>query len=179
MDFVKFSMVILSVVIVLAPIAGVLYIYRENLPGLLLLPQVDNLLKGNQTLPEIQLPQPTEMPQYDSQTGAFIVSFAYTNPFGTPITISALNGEVKAEDYNVPLGNVSLAKPLTLQPKQTTTITATGLLDPNAVKQIKAQDPTVTSIEVSLHNVNVTAGGISVQIGDIPNVGRITLPGGS
>lgn len=177
MNLVKSFLLLFSVLIVVVPIAGVLYIYKDNLAGLVLPPQINNLLQGNQTLPSIQPPKPTGTPEYNPQNGTYTLSFAYTNPLDIPITITDLQGQVRATDYNVVLGNVSLAEPVTLQPKQTATITTTGTIDPDAVGQIKAQNPSATNAQVSLENVSVTAGGVSVQIGEIPNVGQVPLGG--
>lgn len=177
MDSVKLFLVLLSILIIVVPIAGVLYIYKDNLAELILPPQISNLLQDNQTLPSIQPPKPTGTPKYNPQNGTYTLSFSYTNPLSTPITVTTLQGQVKAADYNVVLGNVSLAEPVTLQPRQTATITTTGTIDPNAVSRIKAQNPNATDAQVSLEDVSVTAGGVSVQIGEIPNVGQVPLGG--
>ena len=177
MELVKLLLVLLSVAIVVGPIAGVLYFYRDNLSSLVLPPQINNLLQGNQTVPEFQPPQPSGAPQYNPQNGTFTLSYTFTNPFDTTITITNLTGEVKAKDYNLILGNVTLKQPVSIAPKQTATLTTTGTIDPTAVSQIKAQNPNTTSVEVSLEDVSVTAGGISVQIGEVPNVGQVPLGG--
>ncbi len=178
MDSVKVVLVVLSIVIVVGPLVGILVVYRDNLGELVLPPQINNLLQGDQTTPSLSPPEPTGTPQYNPQTGAFTLSFSYTNPLDATVTISKLTAQVKASDYNIVLGNVSLAQPVTLQPKQAATITTTGTLDPNAVSQIKAQNPNASSVEVSLENVFITAGGVTLQLGEIPNVGQIPLPGG-
>jgi hypothetical protein len=179
MDSVKVILVVLSIAIVVGPLVGVLYVYRDNLSGLVLPPQIKNVLQGNQTTPSLQPPEPTGTPQYNPKNGTFTLSFSYTNPLDTTVTISRLTAQVKASDYNIILGNVSLAQPVTFQPKQTATVTTTGTLDPTAVNQIKAQNPNASSVDVSLENVSVTAGGVTLQLGEIPNVGQIPLPGGS
>jgi hypothetical protein len=176
MEKTKLALTLVSVLIILVPIAGAVYLYSNNLLGLIVPPQINNLLQNNQQ-PEFKPPQPTGTPQYNPQTGTFILSFAVTNPFDAPITISSLTGQVKAQDYNVILGNVSLMQPVNLAPKQTQTVTAMGTIDPAAANQIKAQNPNADSVEVSLENVSVTAGGVTVRIGDVPNVGVIPLGG--
>jgi hypothetical protein len=176
MEKTKLALTVVSVLIILVPIAGAVYLYSDNLLGLIVPPQINNLLQNNQQQ-EFKPPQPTGTPQYNPQTGAFTLSFAVTNPFDAPITISSLTGQVKAQDYNVILGNVSLLQPVNLTPKETQTVTTTGTIDPTAANQIKAQNPNADNVEVSLEDVAVTLGGVTVKIGDVPNVGVIPLGG--
>lgn len=176
MEKTKLALTLLSILIIVVPILGAVYLYSDNLLGLILPPQINNLLQNNQQ-PEFKPPQPTGTPQYNPQTGTFTLSFAVTNPLEAPITISSLTGQVKAQEYNVVLGNVSLLQPVSLEPKQTQTVTTTGTIDPAAANQIKAENPNADSVEVSLENVSVTAGGVSLKIGDVPNVGQIPLGG--
>ena len=47
MDKVKIALTILSIAIVIGPLAGAAYVYRDNLLGLVVPPQVKSLVSGD------------------------------------------------------------------------------------------------------------------------------------
>ena len=46
MDKVKIALTMLSILIVIGPLAGVAYVYRDNLLGLVVPPQIKSLVSG-------------------------------------------------------------------------------------------------------------------------------------
>jgi preprotein translocase subunit SecD len=116
------------------------------------------------------LPQAVGQPQYNPATGAFSYPFNFTNPLSTQLSISQLSAEVVSGN-NVTLGNVSI-NPINIAPGASAIINATGTLSQNEVNQLEAQYQS-GSLNVSLENVNVDVGGISVHINQISNIGSI------
>ena len=62
MDKVKIALTVLSILIVIGPLVGVAYVYRDNLLGLVVPPQIKNMVNGGdstgaQSQPEFQTPQ--------------------------------------------------------------------------------------------------------------------------
>ena len=181
MDKVKIALTMLSILIVIGPLAGVAYVYRDNLLGLVIPPQVKSLVSGgnsagSQSQPQFQTPQLVGQPQYNAQTGAVTVSFNFTNPLTNQISIDQLSAEVISED-GVSLGNISINQQIQMTPGETSTINVSGILNQNAISQFEAQNPGVSGINISLANLNVDVAGVNVHMDQVNNVGQLQLPG--
>jgi hypothetical protein len=181
MDKVKIALTILSMVIIIGPLAGLAYVYRDNLLALVVPPQIKSLVNGgdptgSQSQPEFQPPQLVGQPQYNAQTGAFTVSFNFTNPLTNQISIDQLSAEVQSEG-GASLGNISINQPIQMTPGETSIINVSGILNQNAISQFEAQNPGVNSINISLTNLNADVAGITVHMNQVNNVGQLQLPG--
>ena len=192
MNKVKIALTLLSVAIVIAPLLGVTYIYRDNLLGLVLPPQIKSMISGggdsnsnsdgsqlSQTLSQFQMPQPVGQPQYNPDTGAFSYPFNVTNPLSTPISLTQLSAEIVSTQGNVPLGNVSINQPINIDPGANSIVNLTGTLNQDTVNQLTSQlsnGTNLSSLNIGLQNVNVDIDGITVHMnqinaGEIPSLG--------
>ncbi len=183
MDKVKVGLTVLSIMIIIAPILVEVYVYKDNLEGLVLPPQIQNLMNGNNngatsetqseltSLPNFQMPQPVGDPQYNPTTGAFSFPFNFTNPLSAQLTVNELSAQVATED-GIPIGNVSIPQIINLAPGENAIITAVGNLDPAVVNQLTAQYQSGT-LNIALNNVNIDLGGIHIHL-DHVDAGSIT-----
>ena len=79
MDKVKIALTILSVAIVVGPLIGIAFVYRDNLLGLVVPPQIKSLINGGDSNgltsvgSQFQMPTLVGDPQYNAQTGAVAV----------------------------------------------------------------------------------------------------------
>ena len=181
MDKVKIALTILSILIVIGPLAGVAYVYRDNLLGLVVPPQIKSLINGgnstgSQSQPQFQTPQVVGQPQYNAQTGAVTVSFNFTNPLTNEVSIDNLSAEVQSE-AGAALGNISLNQPIQIAPGETSIINVSGILNQAAISQFEAQNPGVNGMNISLANLNVDVAGVNVHMDQVNNVGQLQLPG--
>jgi hypothetical protein len=186
LDKVKIALTILSIAIVVAPIAGLAYVYRNNPIGIVLPPQFQDLLGGggsngsqsssqlSQSISHFQMPQAIGQPQYDSATGAFSYPFNFTNPLTSQISINHFSAEVVGEN-NTPLGDVSI-QPINIAPGASGIINATGTLSQSAINQLEAEYQS-GNLNISLENVTVNFGGINIQIPQINNIGSLVTGG--
>jgi len=182
MDKVKIALTVLSILIVIGPLVGAAFVYRDNLVGLVVPPQVKSLVSGgdsigSQSQPQFQPPQLVGQPQYNAQTGAFTVSFNFTNPLTNEVSIDKLSAEVQSEEGGVSLGNISLGQPIQITPGETSIINVSGVLNQAAISQFEAQNPGVNGINISLENLNVDVAGVTVHMDQVNNVGQLPLPG--
>jgi len=183
MSKVKIALTALSILIVIAPLAGAAFFYRDNLLGLVVPPQLKTLVnggdpKGSQSQPLFQTPQPTGQPQYNAQTGVLTISFKFTNPLANQVSINNLTAEVQSEgEGGFSLGNIALNQPIQIAPGETSVINVSGILNQNAISQLEAQNPGVNGVNISLENLNVNVAGINVCVDQINNVGQLQLHG--
>jgi hypothetical protein len=179
MDKVKLALTVLSILIVVVPLVGAAFVYRDNLLGLVLPPQIKSLINGgssngSQSQPQFQPPQPVGEPQYNPQTGALTVSFNFTNPLASQVSIDNLSAEVQSQS-GADLGNISLNQPIQIAPGETSTINVPGVLNQAAISQIEAQNPGASSLSISLANLNVNVAGVNVQKDRVNNIGQLQL----
>lgn len=178
MDKVKIGLTILSIAIIVIPLAIEVYAYKDNLEGIVLPPQIQSLMNGNNSgatagtqssplasLPNFQIPQSAGQPQYDPTTGAFSYPFNFTNPLSTQLSFSQLSAQVATEN-GTPIGNISIPQAISIAPGANSIITAVGNLDPTMVNQLAAQYQNGT-LNIALNNVNVVVGGVNVHIDHI------------
>ena len=180
---------ILSIAIIVVPLVAEVYAYQNNLEGLVVPPQISDLMNGGNSnngrngtagsqssqlaqsvIPNFQMPQAIGQPQYDPNTGAFSAPFNFTNPLNSQISIEQFSAEVVGAN-NALLGNVSIT-PVNVGPGQNAVITVTGNLSQEAVNQLEAQYQS-GNLNVSLKNVNVNLAGVSVHIDQINDIGSI------
>ena len=178
MDKVKIALTILSIVIIVGPIAGVVYVYRDNLLGLVVPPEVKGLMNGSFTESQFQPPMPVGQPQYNPETKTFTFSFKFTNPLQNEISIDDISAGIKCKDHNVFLGNVSISKPIKIAPGETAIINASGSWTQEALNHFQAQHsgPEDDDINVAFENLNVDLAGIKVQMDELADAGWVPLP---
>jgi hypothetical protein len=109
--------------------------FQNDLVGLVIPPEIANLLKGDNTNNNIgtvtgdtsntpfEPPMLSGEPQYFPENNTVKFTYNFTNPLNTEINITTLQAEVVCHDHGFPLGNVGI-DPATLEPGQTIDITA-------------------------------------------------------
>ena len=183
MDKVKIALTILSIAIVVGPLIGIAFVYRDNLLGLVVPPQVKSMINsgdsnGSQSVgSQFQMPTLVGDPQYNAQTGAVAVSFNFTDPLSNSVSIDNLSAEVQSGTGGASLGDISLCQPIQIASGETSTITVSGVLNQAAISQFEAQNPGVTSLNISLANLNANVAGVTVHMDQVNNAGQLQLPG--
>jgi len=180
-DRVKFALTILSIMIIVVPLVVEVYVYKDNLEGLVLPPQIKDLMNGgnngnsgsftnpqssaSSSLPNFQMPQPVGQPQYDPATGAFSYPFNFTNPLSTQLSLTQLSAQVVTED-GTPIGNISIPQTISIAPGANAIIAVVGNLNTEEVNQLAAQYQS-GNLNIALNNVNVVVGGVSIHMDHI------------
>jgi hypothetical protein len=179
MEKIKIALTILSIAIVIGPLVGVALIYRENLAGLVLPPEIKNAANGQVggvAASDLVAPSLASPPQYNPNTGALTVAFNFTNPLTNPISVEQFSADIKSKDNNLPLGNITLTQPISIGPGGTGIIDVAGNLSPELINQIKAQYQDSGNVNVIIENVNALVGGVHFHV-DSLDLGQIQLPG--
>ncbi len=178
MEKIKIVLTILSIVIVVGPLAGVALLYRDNLSGLVFPPEVSNLENGqigNVTVSDFVAPAIAGEPQYDPDTGALNVSLSFTNPLNNEISVDQFKADIKSKDQNIELGNVELAKPISIAPGENGIVDVIGNLSPELIKQIQTQYQDNGKVNIVFENIDAVVAGVSFHL-DSFDAGSIQLP---
>ncbi len=184
MKKVKILLTLLTIIITVTPIAVQLIAYQDNLMGLIIPPELSNLMNGGSSnngigevanMPGFEPPALSGEPQFFPANNTVKFTYNFTNPLNTQITVTTLEAEVVCHEHGFPLGTVAI-DPTTLAPKQTVDITAFGVLSDAALQHIMEQHPGQSSINADFKNLNVDMGGVTIQMDQQQNIGEIPIP---
>ena len=179
MNTVKIALTLLTIAITVGPLVYVVFIYRDNLVGLVLPPQFANLGQnlgqnmsdGNFSLSQLnitgsdfQMPQLVSDPQYNPDTGEFSLSVNVTNPLTNELSIDQLSVQIQSKDNNALVGNISISQPINIQPGESSIINVTGIMPQDIFNQISGQNTGNIDVNnIILKNLDVVVGGVKIH----------------
>src|SRR5450759_5223436 len=126
MDKLHLALTILSIVIIVCPIAGAVYAYRDDLAGLMLSPELKILASGDYSAARFQPPILQGQPSFDLATNKYIFSFKFTNPLQNTISIENISGDIVCKEHRDLLGCVLIDQPNTIARGESAVINASG-----------------------------------------------------
>ena len=179
---------------------AVVIMYRDNLAGLVITPQIRDIMNGNSAL----IPSGNNAnnninnnnlntndngssvagglitpvfvgAQVDSSSRTFTVTVNVTNNFGYDFTVNSLNATVESSQDHYLLGTVSLVNPITIPAGETRLVAVSGYWTQDAENHISTSYPGATSIKVDLINTAVDVNGIIIQSSQPIDVGSIPI----
>jgi hypothetical protein len=175
MDKVRLLLTVISILIVVVPILGIVLAYQNNLLGLIIPPEVneitDNLMHGGSSNGNGQEVPSQITTTYDPASRTFTLTFQYKNPFFFDVTINSMSGNIVCDTDNFPLGTANLADPVSLDAGETATLTVHGTWTEAAVSHFQTAHPGAKTINADLVDLVVDAQGIKIQTNQ-----RIQLP---
>jgi len=183
MNTVKIALTLLTIAITVGPLLGMVYIYRDNLLGLVLPPDTQgmaNLTNSSPNMATLENLNPISSignPTYDQNTGKFSYPVNFTNPLPQQISVENLSANIVCTENGAKLGTVTIPNSLTLQPGNSSIIDITGNINQQVLHQYKSQYGNGDNVNVSLENFNVTVGGVTLHLDQISNIGTIQIPG--
>jgi hypothetical protein len=182
MQKVRIILTLITIITIVGPIAAELVLYRNDLTGLIIPPDLLSLINGNGTNETGIIGQPIKLPQlvnadYDPTTRTVSFSFNFTNPFKLNLTLNSMTANVECAQHNFALGNMALANPVLLGPNETVLIPVTGSWTEEAMEHFKNEHAGATTIDVYLTELNVDVSGISLKLPDKYPVKNVPLTG--
>ena len=178
MDKLRLALTVLSAAILIAPLAGIVCFYSNNLTGLVYTPELKNFVNGDISQTQFQRPVPAGNPTYDEASGVYTFSFKFTNPLENEISVSKISAGVYCKDHDVALGTVSINEPITIQPGETITINAHGTWTTQALAHFATyhNDLDDDDINVSFRDLNVDLAGIQIYMAELEDAGWVMMP---
>lgn len=190
MKKIKILLALLTIAITVTPIVIEVLLYHDNLLNLIIPSEITDLISGgdhssnslvnNNAVDgllnsQFELPKPIGEPQYNPETKTLSATFNFTNPLQTPISVDNLSSGIVSHSDNVFLGNLSIDKPIRLDPGQTAGITASAILSDEAIDYLMSKPENQQTINIDLVDLNFDLAGIQVQL-DKQNIGDIPIP---
>jgi hypothetical protein len=185
MDKVRLLLTVITIAIIAVPIVGMLLAYQNNLLGLFIPPEIneiaEDLTGGSEGTNGSGLEPPTMVgePEYDEATGTFSVSFQYKNTFPLDITIKSLSGNIECAEHGFPLGNASLSEPVSIDAGETGILTVVGTWTEEAKGEnghFKEYHENEEFVDVVLVDMAVDISGIQLQMDQDQMEQRMQVP---
>jgi hypothetical protein len=202
MQVLSIVLVLISIGTIVGPIGGVVVMYRDNLVGLVVTPQIRDIMNGNSTILPINSGNNdnnnygdnngntnngdtgTSVPggfltpvlvsaQIDNATRTLTVTVNVTNPLSYDLTVNSLNSTIVCNQHNYQLGAISLANPVMIPAGQTSQVTISGYWTQDAENHIHSEHQGATSIDINLVNTAINVNGIVIQSPEPINAGSI------
>jgi hypothetical protein len=183
MDKVRLLLVLITIGAAITPLIGEVVVYRNNLLGLFIPPQITNgpfsSLTGGATDTNGGNPSQGQLgpPQYvnstvDPASRSALITFNFTNPFNYDLTLNSMSADVQDHQDSFPLGHVSLTSPVSLVAGQTSLLAVNFTWTQDAMNHISAAHPGAKTVDVDLIGLQIDFGGINFQLNNNP----ITVP---
>ena len=178
MDKLHLVLTLLSIVIIVCPIAGAVYAYRDDLAGLVLSPELEILASGDFYASRFQPPILQGQPNFDLSTNTYTFDFEFTNPLQNAISLENISADVVCKDHRDLLGCVLIDQPRSIAPDESAVIGASGCWTQAALDHFKAShsDPEDDDINVAFKNLNVNIADVQVHIDEVADAGWIMMP---
>jgi len=176
------------------PVGAVVIMYRDNLPGLVVPPQVQELMSGNTAilaqnvinddsngdqgttdLGTIGFVMPTFVSAtVDATAKTFTVTVNVTDFLNYDLTLKTINATVVNSDDNNPIASIQLTDSQTIAAGQSALVTVSGKWT-QAAEEYYISHPNAESINVKLTDVAIDVNGVTVQTSQPIDIGTIPL----
>jgi hypothetical protein len=181
MDKVRLLLTLITIAIVVVPIVGMLLAYQNNLLGLFIPPEINEIaedLAGGGGTNGAGLEPPTMVgePEYDEATRTYSATFQFKNSFPVDLTIKSLSGNIVCYEHGFTLGNASLSKPVSIDTGETGTLTVFGTWTPQAISHFQNEHANEEFVDVILTDFAVDISGIQLQMNQGQMEQRMQVP---
>lgn len=191
MNKLKWCLRLVTVCLVIFPLLFTFLAYSNNLPALILPPQIAAAMSGDENAIQSVLPDFENININDiapvlndfqfNEDGSFSLSFNVTSPLNSPITFNSLSLTVTDENGTI-LGTIELTNSVLLNPGGSSTVPINGVISQEflALLQNNGIDPTdpnfnpenITGIDLNINgikltNVNIDIGGVIVHVDEL------------
>jgi hypothetical protein len=174
MDKMRLLLSLVTIAIIVGPIAGILIMYQNNLLGLFIPPEVNEIAdKLNSIGPDGFELEPVGSPQYDEASRTMTLTFQFKNTSPFDISFNSISGNVECAVHNsFHLGTVTLDEPVSIGVGETKTITVLITWTEAAISHFQTAHAGEETVVVNLVGFTVDVKGIQFQMDqtmEIPN----------
>ena len=159
----RLILALVSILIIVGPLGATMLAYSGNLSGVFTPSNVDKLSnmfsgQGGMTMPNVT----SSWVNLTSRT--FGMLFNFTNPTATDLTLIAFSANLADHGDDYPLGQISLASPVTVGGNETVMFDVTSPLAAEAAGHVATAHAGAHSFVVDLSNMNINFAGILLQM---------------
>jgi hypothetical protein len=168
---VKLGLTLVTIAINVIPIAGILLMYQGNLPALVVPPEITDMI-NDVVISENPLESITFVDsQYDAETRTLTLTFDVTNPVDYDLTVNLLSAEVRCAAHDFPMGQLTIADPVTMHAGETARIDVTGTWTEEAVNHLQTDHAGAHTVGIEVVGITINVNGVTVQTDEV-----VTIP---
>jgi hypothetical protein len=172
MDKIRLLLTLITLAIIVGPVVGIVIVYRNNLLGLVVPPEVTEIVSGTFVTKKPLEPQFVGS-EYNITSRTVTLTFNFSNPFNFDLTINSMSANIECAVHKFLLGHAALNDPINVRVNETAVITILGTWTEDAISHFQTAHAGAESIDVDLVGLTINIKGINIQIKDrikIPNV---------
>ena len=184
MEKVRILIAVLTIAIMVGPLLCMVFIYRDNLLGLVIPPEFGGSTSNEELFnfegiesigSDIEAPELVGS-QYFPENDSYTLAFNFTNPISEEISVDSFSAGLFSKDGTF-LGNVSLGSPLDVGPNASGLIDIAGGWSQDAIDYFSSHSASDT-IDVTFKNIDAIVAGIEIQLDELPSdlLDSIQLP---
>ena len=182
MQAITIILTIISIATIVGPVGAVAIMYHDNLVGLVITPQIKDLMSGNGILANNNAVSGSNNENDNSVGGGLVVptlvsssvnnvdrtfqvTINVTNPLNSDLTINSITSDVECTQDRFQLGSVNLDSPVAILSGQSSLVTVSGYWTQTAENHIQSSHAGQISISVDLINTALDINGLVVNYG--------------
>jgi hypothetical protein len=170
----KLALAVVSVLIVVVPIAAFVLVYSDNLMDTVIPQDIKGAFNRGLSSQSELYPQ-VITGAFNSEDNTVNFQFNITNPLNRELTVTALTANVIAFDDNKPLGNITLSSPVTIEAGKSVVLQVSGPLNAGLEEYFANYAAGgYQNIHIAFQNLKMKVGGIQIQM-ERPDAGYIPL----
>lgn len=175
MDKIRLLLILITLATIAGPVMGIMVLYRNNLMGLVVPPELTEIAGGT-FLNNGSLEPPKFMnSQYDLTSRTVTLTFNFTNPLNFDLTIKTMSANIECTLHKLPLGHATIKDPVVILPNETAIITVLGNWTEDAISHFQSAHADAKSIDVDLVGLKIDVSGINIQMKERINVPNVPI----
>jgi hypothetical protein len=176
----KVFLILLNVIMLVGPVLGVVLVYQNNLKGMVITPQIENIMSGNSFMGKMKLPQfVSATPDLDGRRVTLV--FKFTNPFNYDLMVKSISANIECSMHGFTLGNASLVQPTNIPAGATVELSILASWTKEAEEHFTAEHSGATNIDAKVVGLKINVNDITIESDEeypisVPTGGPIELP---
>jgi hypothetical protein len=107
---------------------------------------------------------------YDAETRTITLTFEVTNPLNYDLTVNSMSAEVRCDEHDFPLGNLTIADPVSMRTGETVRVDVTGTWTEEAVNHIETAHAGAHAIGIEVVGIAVTVNGVTIHTAEVVKI---------
>jgi hypothetical protein len=170
----RLILALVSILIIVGPLGATLLAYSGNLNRAFTPSNVDKLNNTFSSQGEMMNFNITSS-WCNLTSHTFGMLFNFTNPTATDLTLSAFSANLADHSDGYPLGQISLASPVTAGANETATFQMTSMFSEEAAGHVATAHADAQNFDLDLSSENINFAGILLQMNGTTTVNNVSI----
>lgn len=166
---------LISVLCTACPLVGAVVVYQNNPVGLVVPPQVNDLVgSGLGNMSNFAMPQLVSA-VYDASQHTETLVLNFTNPMNMTFALKSAYAEVRCHEDQTFLANASLTSPVSIGPCETVDVTAVCAWTPQTESYFQTAHAGNTTLNVDLTQLTINVNDVTITLSQPVEITNIPI----